>query len=247
MCGRIIVLTRDEVLDVIAHLEIGAPLNIDPDWPARRAEAFPGSQVWAIVPAAEGSLRAIDLTWGYHVERNSRLVYNTRIETAARPGSMWADSIENRRCIVPTLGFFESHRTETVPSPRTGRPVKRPYVFGSRCADGVAEEKGAMYPSACVPALTLLGGVYENGRLSIVTTEPNAAVAPIHDRMPLVLEPDEVATWFSPDYPALADRSAMPLASAPAPAAAPRSRGSNRRGEEAARRSDNGIDQLSLF
>lgn len=243
MCGRIIALTRDEVLDVIAHLEVGAPLNIDPDWPARRAEAFPGSRMWAIAPAAEGTLRAIDLIWGYRVEWNSRLVYNTRIETAARPGGMWADSIENRRCVVPTLGFFEPHRTQTMPSPRTGRPVKRPYVFSSALRHADEQPHSSMF----APALTLLGGVYENGRLSIVTTEPNAAIAPVHDRMPLVLAPDEIATWFSPDYPALADRSSIPLASAPAPAAAARGRGSNRRGEEAARRSDSDASQLSLF
>lgn len=332
MCRRIIVLTYDEVLDVIRHLEVGAPLSIDADWPARRAEAFPGSQVTAIVPAgvaspgsapggagagdsrargfpfAVSSLVPAELTWGFDVPWSGKLVYNTRIETAARPGGMWERAIADGRCIVPTLGFFEPHRGETVPSPRTGKPVKRPYVFGARPAGGDAEGNGAprssgslvggssavrqsngsphrtdrfrreapgsalrqpdgrsgcascfrdaapgsasrhpetqSVPSAFAPTLTLLGGVSQDGRLSIVTTAPNADVASVHDRMPLVIEPWEVATWLSPEYLGLADRSAVSLASAPADPAASRGRAS---GGAKANAGGDGFGQLSLF
>lgn len=267
MCGRIIVLSYDEVLDVIRHLEVGAPLSAVPDWPARRVEAFPGSEVMAIVAAdrawlprfgdaeaggrpnaaspsaalrftagsaqaggeaaaapdgLSGTLSAASFVWGFEARWNGRLVYNTRIETASKPGGLWERAIERGRCVVPTLGFFEPHRTETVPSPRTGKPVKRPYAFGFRAPEDEAQ------PEAFAPTLTLLGGVSDNGRLSIVTTEPNDDVAPVHDRMPLVLAPHEVATWLSPDYARLADRSAVRLLRAPAQPAP--SRQARRRG-----------------
>lgn len=231
-------MTYDEVLDAIERLEVGAPFLFEPDWPARRTEAFPGSRVWAIVSGEKG-LSPADFTWGYRASWSASLLYNTRIETAARPGGMWADSIERRRCIVPTFGFFEPHRTETVVSPRTGRPVKRPYLFAS-------PELGAASGSAG-PSVTLLGGIYENDRLSIVTTEPNSAVSAIHNRMPIVIEPEEVGIWLSPDYTRLADRSAVPLAAAPAdpPASLPDSPSAARRARGRTLRADSA--QLRLF
>lgn len=49
----------------------------------------------------------------------------------------------------------------------------------------------------------------------IVTTAPNAATAPVHDRMPLVLREDEVKSWLAGDPMAFADRSAIALDVAP--------------------------------
>ena len=61
----------------------------------------------------------------------------------------------------------------------------------------------------------LLAGVTDGGRLSIVTTEPNAAVAPVHNRMPLVLGPGESDVWLFGDFASLADRRGVALSSEP--------------------------------
>ena len=110
------------------------------------------------------------------------------------PG-LWEDPIRRGRCIVPTMGFFEPHATETRPNPRGGKPVKRQYRFCSPDSGGI----------------TLLGGVRDDRAFSIVTTAPNAAIAPVHDRMPLVLREDEVESWFAGDPMAFADRSTIAL------------------------------------
>lgn len=141
------------------------------------------------------------LTWGYAVDWQRNPVFNTRIESALSGRGMWRASIEQRRCVVPTAGFFEPHTQEKIASRRTGRPVKRPYLFGR--ADGTP---------------TLLAGVFDKGQCSIVTTQPNASVAPVHNRMPLVLEPAEALTWIDgslDDIAQLADRSRELLAVAP--------------------------------
>ena len=52
-------------------------------------------------------------------------------------------------------------------------------------------------------------------RLSLVTTEPNAAVAPVHNRMPLALEPGEAALWLRGVYEPLLDRGAVRLTARP--------------------------------
>lgn len=75
MCGRCVIFTYDEVLDIIKEIEVGVFLNVEPDWPARRIEAYPKSAAPLIVPTfdtafgvvqlAEGSLEARELSWGF--------------------------------------------------------------------------------------------------------------------------------------------------------------------------------------
>lgn len=47
--------------------------------------------------------------------------------------------------------------------------------------------------------------------MSIVTIVPNASVAPVHDRMPLVLGPGESSVWMNPSYPNLVNRNEVVL------------------------------------
>ena len=110
---------------------------------------------------------------------------------------MWRDSLLHRRCIIPSFGFFEPHRTEKAVSERSGREVKRQYRF-----DGPTR-------------LLFMGGIFENGHFSLLTTAPNDAVSPVHDRMPLVLLEHEIPIWLSPDFEALFDRTGIALTSAP--------------------------------
>lgn len=111
---------------------------------------------------------------------------------------MWAKAIRDGRCLVPVRAFYESHRTETVSSEQTDKPVRRQYRF--------------RLPGA---RAFLLAAVQPDGRFSIVTTEPNASVAPVHDRMPLVLGSGESSAWLGEGFAALADRSALCLSSSP--------------------------------
>lgn len=59
----------------------------------------------------------------------------------------------------------------------------------------------------------LLGAVQTDGRFSVVTTAANADVAPVHNRMPLVLGPGESNIWLGPEFARLADRSHIALTS----------------------------------
>ena len=194
MCGRFTILTYDEIASVAEAVEqrLEPPMLASPE--THRPQAFPGSTIPLIASGNDGSLEIADAVWGFQTEWSKRLVFNTRIESAASGMTMWRNAAENGRCIVPVASFFEPHATETVPNPRTGRPMKRPYEFSN--------------PSG---APLLLAGLRENGRCSIVTCEPNEWVAPIHNRMPLVLRFQEVGTWLSPDWTLLAERDDVGL------------------------------------
>ncbi|WP_165055086.1 SOS response-associated peptidase family protein [Adlercreutzia sp. ZJ305] len=202
MCGRCVILTFDEVLEVIREIEVNSPVNIEPDWPARRPLAYPKASAPLIVPKfdtalaspalASEALSARELSWGFEESWKPGVVFNTRIESTEKP--TWRDSMEHRRCVIPVRAFFETHREETYPSPKTGRPVKRQYEF-------------------CVPGqnVVLIGCIWRSSTFSMVTTEANADMAPIHHRMPLIVRQEELPLWFGPGYRKLADRSSIRL------------------------------------
>lgn len=211
MCRRFVMLEWDEVLQILHRIEMNVPLGADEEWPARDIDVYPGSEVPVIAAACtegetsrpsvdtadkrRGTLAPVRLRWGIEAPWDARkLLFNTRIETALAPGGgIWSDAFRTGRCIVPTLGFFESSETETVASPRTGKAVKAQYRF------------------AAPEGLTLLAGVREQDAFSVVTTEPNEQVAPVHGRMPLVLRAGEALQWLFGDAAALADRTGVAL------------------------------------
>lgn len=162
-----------------------------------RAQARPGSALQAICPAAE-VLQLVSFNWGFSYPDSNKLIFNTRIESALGGTRLWAEPIRDGRCILPVATFFEPHESETATSPRTGKPVKRQYEFSSPNGEPL-----------------LLASVQREGRLSVVTTEPNVSVSPVHPRMPLVLQFQEVDEWLHGDYAALANRSGMSLLARP--------------------------------
>lgn len=220
MCKRCIIFTYDEVLDIMHRIEIGAPLNFNPDWPVRTTEAYPKSIAPLIVPKFDtatavptsrlatesfnsplptftpGSLGVRELSWGFEESWKPGVVFNTRIESATKP--MWRESMEHQRCILPVLAFFETHREETYPSPKTGKLIKRQYEFR-------------------VPGqeIIFIGCTWRKDTFSMVTTDANADMASIHHRMPLIVRQKELPLWFGPDYQKLANRSEIRLESRP--------------------------------
>ena len=194
MCHRVMPLSLPEVEYLLeqrrttgrAPLPQRDPSTFVPD-------AYPGHQLPLILPGPSGELAPATCVWGFLGPSGvtSRLVFNTRIETALqqlRAGhGMWAEAIENGRCLVPVLSFYESWTRDP---PRRGAQVRFSYP-GHRAF--------------------LLAGVQQGGRVSIVTTTPNADVGSFHSRMPLVLGPGESSVWLGPSFACLADRSALRL------------------------------------
>lgn len=89
-----------------------------------------------------------------------------------------------QRCIIPATGFYEWQTPAT-----GGRKVK--HLFTRADGDFLA-----------------LAGVYDTSKAAdgqemrscvILTTSPNELVAPIHDRMPVILTREDEALWLNPD------------------------------------------------
>ncbi|RSX55210.1 SOS response associated peptidase (SRAP) [Bifidobacterium dolichotidis] len=181
---------------------------------AENSEASPASQRKLYLPSH--SLQIAQLRWGCDASWMNQPVFNTRIESTDKP--FWRSAMEHERCIIACRRFYEFAQT--------------PYSE-AEFGDGMAT---AMHDSAEINIATkpkrarkrqfvftvpnmpvmLIGAVRKGNTFSMITTAANAAMAPIHPRMPLVLHPLELQQWLSPDYFALADRSKVPFHVEPA-------------------------------
>lgn len=103
------------------------------------------------------------------------LVANARAETIrARPA--FRDAVRHRRCLVPADGFFEWRREGEARFPQLfRRRDAAPFFFA-----GLWRPETAVTPPSFV----------------IVTTQPNALVAPVHDRMPVLLDDAGSREWL---------------------------------------------------
>ncbi len=204
MCHRISPLLIEELRAAVEGLRATGHARVPRRDPAQVVpDVYPGRQMPLFTIDAGGELVPTMLTWGFDAPQGSasKFVFNTRIETAlaqARSGrGLWAQPIALGRCLVPVRGFYER---QTVTGESSG---------------GLVPRGGQVRFTLPGHHVFLLAGVWENDRFSVVTTAPNADVAPVHSRMPLVLGPGESSIWLGPDYAQLADRSMMKLAAEP--------------------------------
>lgn len=197
MCYRFTMLTHDETQDIVHALSYGTHPAWEPGWPAAapRSDAFPGSRVRIVVPNASGGVEAFEATWGFAAPWAKRPVFNTRIETAlSSEGGMWSRAIAQGRCIVPAARFFETQNR---------------FAASVAASDDITKKRRRSLYSFGMPdgAPVLMAGVQQDGRFSVVTTRSNAGVAPVHDRMPLVLGPGESSVWLGGSFASLANKN----------------------------------------
>ena len=194
MCCNVVAVPTEVIQEIIKDIDQNSPSVIMPDWPARRISVFPKDEVSLIV-SKNDHLDVSTMKWGFDPAWSKNVLFNTRVETAAGPErSFWTESLQERRCVVPTLGFFEPHSSETTRSQKTGKQIKQ------QCFFEMPDE-----------SFLFIAGIYQQEHFSLMTTEPNQWMAPIHNRMPLVLRQDEVLTWFSDSYATLFDRTKVEL------------------------------------
>jgi putative SOS response-associated peptidase YedK len=129
--------------------------------------------------------RQLDLLrWGLTLPppgggRRGGPIINVRSESIATRGA-FRDAFRRRRCLVPADGFYEwvadaGRRQAFHVARKDGRPLALAGLWEPAVAGGA--------PASCV----------------ILTTEPNELLRPIHDRMPVIVEPADFDPWLSPE------------------------------------------------
>jgi len=176
MCGRFSLFVPPAVLEERFDAEVAGTL-------LPRYNVAPGDDVSAI---RNDDSRTIDsLTWGLlpgwvdDPDDFPRPI-NARAETVAEKPS-FRDAFADRRCLVLADGFYEwqGHRGSKQPY-RIARADGEPFAFA-----GLWETWGSN------------GGTLRT--TTIVTTASNETVGAVHDRMPVILEPDEERRWLAGD------------------------------------------------
>ncbi len=181
MCGRF---TITEVERIVARFGVVLPdgMQIEP-----RFNIAPSQQIPVIVEGEHGrELRWME--WGFQPDwfkpqPNRRPPINARAETLMeRP--MFRGAVAGQRCIIPADGFFE---WQAVSGTRRKQPVyirlKSGDAFGFA---GLYTERPGATPEERIASCV------------IITTSANELMAPIHDRMPVILDPADEARWLDP-------------------------------------------------
>ena len=106
---------------------------------------------------------------------------NARAETLAR-SPLFRESFRRRRCLVPVDAFYEWGRQDS---------VRQPYAI--RRIDGEPLALAGLWSGWRDPSSGEVRRTF-----TIVTTEANELIAPLHDRMPVLVAPDAWARWLEP-------------------------------------------------
>jgi putative SOS response-associated peptidase YedK len=176
MCGRYTLSTPPA--DLIAHFGLDACASYAP-----RYNIPPGTDIPVIRQSPEGKRVLHLLRWGLVPHWAKDPGIGARLNNARAEGietkPSFRDAFRRRRCLIPADGFYEWK------SESTG---KQPYYF-----------------SACSGAPLAMAGLWESWRgedgeilrtCAVITTGPNAVMAPVHDRMPVLIEPKHWRTWL---------------------------------------------------
>jgi putative SOS response-associated peptidase YedK len=178
MCGRYVQTMPADAMRELFRTA-GALPNLAPSWNVAPTQSAP-----VVRRHPETGERHLDpLRWGLRprwakAEKGAREPINARAETVATNG-MFRQAYAERRCLVPADAFYES---------KVEPGGKQPMAIAPRSGEGMA-----------------FAGLWESWRgegdeivrtFAIITTDANTPMQAVHDRMPVILAPDDWAVWL---------------------------------------------------
>ena len=209
MCGRYASSRRPE--DLIEEFEVvdnKVPEPLAPDY-----NVAPTKEVYAVVERpprtdaedkksdAEPERQLRTLRWGLvpswakDPSIGNRMI-NARMETVAEKPA-FRRAFSTRRCLLPADGYFEWYPTEE--KTKAGKPRKQPFFIRPR--DGGSLAMAGLYEIWRDPTRDEDDPQRFRWTCTVITTDAEDDVGRIHDRMPLMVEPDRWQSWLDPRTP----------------------------------------------
>jgi putative SOS response-associated peptidase YedK len=182
MCGRYTLRVSPaelaEIFDTLRTIEWSPRYNIAPTQTVvavRQSEQGSGRELallrWGLIPS-----------WAKDMKIGNNLI-NARADGVATKPS-FRHAFKKKRCLIPADGFYE---WQAVP----GQKVKQPFHIGVR--DMPVFAFAGLWEQWTDPE----GKPVETS--AIITTDANEAMAPIHNRMPVILNPADYDEWLDRD------------------------------------------------
>jgi putative SOS response-associated peptidase YedK len=184
VCGRY-TLATPRPADIRDRFPIGESVQV-----AQRFNVAPGDDVLAVTTSREGEPRGELLRWGLvpswaDSPKTGLKMINARVETVAeRPA--FRRAFERYRCLIIADGFYEWQRMAAGP--------KQPFH--------ITRADGSLFAFAGLWSIWHGEGDETLRTCTILTTAANEAIAPLHDRMPIILPRDAEAAWLDTRTPA---------------------------------------------
>ncbi len=166
-----------------------------------KADEEPARQLrvlrWGLVPF-----------WAKDPAIGNRMI-NARMETVTEKPA-FRQAFAKRRCLLPADGYYEWYATEQ--KTKAGRPVKQPFFIHP--SDGSVMAMAGLYEIWRDPTRDDDDPQRFRWSCTVLTTTAEDAVGHIHDRMPLLVEPERYAAWLDPgqDDPELLRSLLVPAA-----------------------------------
>lgn len=143
--------------------------QVDEKLHAKRGDIHP-TEMAMVMKAEQDALAADNMKWGFPGFTGKGVIFNAKCETV-KEKKMFADSVLSRRCIIPAKGFYEWNK-----------------------------QKEKVTFKALDDQILYMAGVWkhyeESSRFVILTTNANESVISVHERMPLILDQNEVEDWI---------------------------------------------------
>jgi putative SOS response-associated peptidase YedK len=147
------------------------------DEPARQLRVLR----WGLVPF-----------WAKDPAIGNRMI-NARMETVTEKPA-FRQAFAKRRCLLPADGYYEWYSTEQ--RTKAGKPVKQPFFIRPR--EGSVMAMAGLYEIWRDPTRDDDDPQRFRWTCTVLTTTAEDAVGHIHDRMPLLVEPERYAAWLDP-------------------------------------------------
>jgi len=181
MCGRFALVTEKRVLELLFEIEFYEEIE-------SRYNIAPSEMILALRRnPRSGQKELIRMKWGLLPawaagKAGAEGFINARAETVAVKPS-FRGAFLHRRVLIPASGFYEWRKEEKSRQPyfihlKGGQP----FAFGGLYENGLMKEQ---LPESC----------------AIITTAANSLVAPIHQRMPLIIPRELYQPWLDPGTP----------------------------------------------
>ena len=209
MCGRFVAASSPSLLADYLRVDEIRTEALAPSW-----NVAPTDAVYAVAETRDDRRLLGTYTWGlvpsWAKDRNGGAkMINARAETVA---SKFKAALERRRCLIPADGFYEWERIVVEGKGGKPQPVKKPWFIHR--VDRAPIVFAGLWEVWWPPDVDR-DAVEPLRTCTIITTEANELLEPIHDRMPVVLEAAQWDQWLDRDNSDVAGLRGLLVPAAP--------------------------------